>query len=321
MKKVLLFVAAALGTAHLLFPQENKSDSLQMVRLQEVEIVSVRAEEATPVAHAEMDKRLIETYNAGRDIPFLLTLTPSVVATSDAGTGIGYTGFRVRGTDANRINVTANGVPLNDSESHGVFWVNMPDLAASLQDLQVQRGVGTSTHGAGAFGASVNMTTEAVSNRPYAEAHAGYGAFRTAKAAVKAGSGLLDNRFAVDTRLSTIASDGFTDRAAVNLGSYFVQGVWLGDNRRVKLITFGGNEKTYHAWDGVPAEILADGHRSYNPSGYRGDDPDGRPLYYRDQTDNYRQTHYQLSWLQGLGAGKQLNVTLHYTRGAGYDEE
>ncbi|MDR1527644.1 MAG: TonB-dependent receptor [Dysgonamonadaceae bacterium] len=321
MKKVFLFLAAAMGPFFSLSAQENNSDSLKIVRLQEVEVVSFRAGDATPVAYSNMNKQQIEAYNAGQDIPFLMTLTPSVVATSDAGTGIGYTGFRVRGTDANRINVTVNGVPLNDSESQGVFWVNMPDFASSLQDLQVQRGVGTSTNGAGAFGASINMKTEKISQQAYSEWNAGYGSFHTAKATLKVGSGVLGKHFAFDTRLSSITSDGFIDRAAVNLKSYWAQGAYFAGNTFIKLLTFGGSEKTYHAWDGVPQEELDNGNRTCNPSGYMGDDEKGNPLYYKDQTDNYSQTHYQLSLLQQLHPDIYLNLALHYTRGDGYYEE
>ena len=291
------------------------------IRLQEVEVVASRAGEKTPVAYSNMDKQAIEAANFGQDIPFLLLLTPSVVASSDAGTGIGYTSFRVRGTDANRINITANGIPLNDSESHGVFWVNMPDFASSLQDLQVQRGVGTSTNGAGAFGASINMKTENVPLKSYGEFDGGLGSFNTQKATFKLGTGILNDHWAFDGRLSSITSDGFIDRAAVDLKSYFAQGAYFNDNSLVKFITFGGREKTYHAWDGVPAEMLAAGNRTYNTAGYMGKDANGNELFYANQTDNYDQTHYQLSLLQRLNANLNLNAALHYTKGQGYYEE
>jgi iron complex outermembrane receptor protein len=219
MKKVFLFFTASLFFCATLFSQETNNDSVLIRHLQEVEIVSSRAGEKTPVAHSNMSKQEIEAYNFGQDIPFLLSLTPSVIVTSDAGTGIGYTGFRVRGTDANRINVTANGIPLNDSESHGVFWVNMPDFASSLQDLQVQRGVGTSTNGAGAFGASIHMKTENIPAKAYSEWDGSYGSFNTAKTAFKLGTGTLNNHWAFDGRISSITSDGFIDRASVDLKS------------------------------------------------------------------------------------------------------
>ncbi|GHT76531.1 TonB-dependent receptor [Bacteroidia bacterium] len=305
----------------VLFAEKIEGDTTNVRSLQEVEVVSVRANSKTPVAYSNMNKREIADFNFGQDIPFLLTLTQSVIVTSDAGTGIGYTGFRVRGTDANRINITTNGIPLNDSESHGVFWVNMPDFASSLQDLQIQRGVGTSTNGAGAFGASINMKTENISLQSYGEFDGSYGSFNTAKATFKLGSGLINNHWAFDARLSSITSDGFIDRASVDLKSYFAQGAYINDKTIVKFITFGGKEKTYHAWDGVPDYILGEGNRTYNPSGYRGDDENGNPLYYKNQTDNYEQTHYQLSLLQQLTPHLNLNAALHYTKGKGYYEE
>ena len=321
MKKVFLCLLTIFLFTSVLFAEKIESDSLTVKSLQEVEIVSIRANSKTPVAYSNMDKREIEEFNFGQDIPYLLTLTPSVVATSDAGTGIGYTGFRVRGTDANRINITVNGIPLNESESHGVFWVNMPDFASSLQDLQIQRGVGTSTNGAGAFGASVNMKTENGSLQPYGEFAGSYGSFNTSKVNLKLGSGIVRNHWLFDARLSSINSDGFIDRASVDLKSYFAQGAYFKENTLIKFVTFGGNEKTYHAWDGVPEDVLKSGNRTYNPSGYMGDDENGNPLYYKDQTDNYQQTHYQLSLLQHLTGNLNLNATLHYTKGLGYYEE
>ncbi|MDR0833291.1 MAG: TonB-dependent receptor [Candidatus Symbiothrix sp.] len=320
-------VGATLAVAHnddngtTLAVAQNDDNVHPDVPLQEVEVVATRATDKTPVAYSNMNKQAIEAENFGQDIPYLLLLTPSVSANSDAGTGIGYTNFRIRGTDANRINITTNGIPLNDSESHGVFWVNMPDFASSLQDLQVQRGVGTSTNGAGAFGASINMKTENVPSKSYGELDGGYGSFNTAKVTFKLGTGILNDHWAFDGRLSSITSDGFIDRASVDLKSYFAQGAYFNDNTLIKFITFGGQEKTYHAWDGVPDYILAEGNRTYNPSGYMGNDANGDPLYYKNQTDNYDQTHYQLSLLQRLNPNLNLNVALHYTKGLGYYEE
>ncbi|GHT46070.1 TonB-dependent receptor [Bacteroidia bacterium] len=325
MKKVFFQSFLVLG-AGMVSAQEiagQTRDDSDGVTLQEVEVVASRASEKTPVAYSNMDKQAIEAANFGQDIPFLLLLTPSVVATSDAGTGIGYTSFRIRGTDANRINITSNGIPLNDSESHGVFWVNMPDFASSLQDLQVQRGVGTSTNGAGAFGASINMKTENVPLQSYSEFDGGLGSFNTQKATYKLGTGILGDHWAFDGRLSSITSDGFIDRAAVDLKSYFAQGAYFNDHSLVKFITFGGREKTYHAWDGVPSYKLAEGNRTFNPSGHMKEDENERPLapFYDNQTDNYNQTHYQLSLLQRLNSDLNLNVALHYTKGEGFYEE
>ena len=319
MRKEFLMLAGAFIAGANSFAQE-KQDSLRLINLQEVQVISTRAAANTPLAYRTIGKEEIKKQNFGQDIPFLLTLSPSVVATSDAGAGIGYTSFRIRGTDATRINVTTNGIPLNDSESHGVFWVNMPDIASSLEDLQIQRGVGTSTNGAGAFGASINMKTENVSNKSYGELSGTYGAFNTSKAQVKLGTGLLNNHWAFDARISGINSDGFIDRASTNLKSYFAQAGYYGDNTILKFITFGGKEKTYHAWDGVPKEKL-ETDRTYNPSGYMGDDAKGKPMYYDDQTDNYIQTHYQLLLTHAFSPNLTLNGGLHLTRGKGYYQE
>ena len=329
MKKVFLLVQAIFLASPLLFADQvsdtDKSlievDSLRLVKLQEVEVSSIRAGAKTPVAYTNMSKDEIESLNFGQDIPYLLSITPSVTINSDAGTGIGYTGFRIRGTDANRINITSNGIPMNDSESHGVFWVNVPDLASSVQSLQIQRGVGTSTNGAAAFGASVNMKTENISDKAFGEFDGSYGSFNTQKTTFKMGTGTINDHFAFNARLSSITSDGFIDRSSTDLKSYFLQGSYFNEQTLIKLITFGGKEKTYHAWDGVPEDILKEGNRTYNPSGYMGDDEKGNPLYYKDQTDNYEQTHYQLSLLHELHSELRLNVALHYTKGAGYYEE
>jgi iron complex outermembrane receptor protein len=323
MKKAFILFAA-LTAAQFSFAFEQ--DSIKLIKIQEVEVISSRATEKTPVAFSNMSKEEIERANFGQDIPFLLTLTPSVVATSEAGTGIGYTGLRIRGTDANRINITSNGIPMNDPESHGVFWVNIPDFASSLQDLQVQRGVGTSTNGAGAFGASINMKTENIPTESYGEFTGGYGSFNTSRATFKLGSGILKDHWAFDVRLSSITSDGFIDRASVDLKSYFAQGAYFNDDTMVKFITFSGKEQTYHAWDGVPDYILfpTDGskpNRTYNSAGYMGTDANGNPMFYKNQTDNYQQTHYQLSLVQVLNPYFNFNASLHYTKGAGYYEE
>lgn len=317
MKKVFISFSGLLLSASVAFGQ---ADTLRLIDLQEVQVQSTRASSQTPMAFSTVTKSDLQQQNAGQDIPFLLSLTPSVVATSDAGNGVGYTGIRIRGTDANRINVTANGVPINDSESHGVFWVNMPDFSSSLQDIQIQRGVGTSTNGAAAFGGSLNMKTENLAIVPYAELHGSYGAFNTSKLTVKAGSGLLRDRWAFDARLSTIQSDGFIDRASTDLSSYFVQGGYFGKYTVIKLLSFGGKEQTYHAWDGVPKDTLQS-DRTYNPSGYMGDDVFGNPMYYDNQTDNYQQTHYHLLLNHSFSSSLSLNLALHYTKGKGYYEE
>ena len=220
--------------------QTQVNDSLWMMNLQEVEVVSTRATHTTPVAFTNITQDELKKRNHGQDLPYLLSMTPSAITTSDAGAGIGYTTIRVRGTDATRINVTANGIPLNDAESHSVFWVNLPDLASSVKDVQIQRGVGTSTNGAGAFGASINMQTGEPVMDSYAAFNGSYGAFHTHKETFKVGTGLIDNHWAFDLRLSNISTDGFIDRASVGLNSYYFQGAYYGDNTSVKLITFAG---------------------------------------------------------------------------------
>ncbi len=319
MKKVFLLFAM-IGMASFKCFSEEKNDSIRSFQLQEVRVTSIRATEKTPVAYSNVDKKEIEKANFGKDIPFLLTLTPSVVATSDAGAGIGYTKFRVRGTDDNRINITANGVPLNDAESQSVFWVNMPDFASSIEDLQVQRGVGTSTNGAGAFGASINMKTENIPSQAYGELNASYGSFNTYKTTAKLGTGILGDHWAFDARLSDIHSDGYIDRATTDLKSYFFQAGYFQENTLLKFIVFGGKEKTYHAWDGLPKDSLKT-NRTYNSCGYMGNDANGNPMYYKDQTDNYLQTNYQLMLLHVFNPYLNLNATLHYTNGEGYYEE
>ena len=245
------------------------------------------------------------------------------MTTSDAGAGVGYTTIRVRGTDATRINVTANGIPMNDSESHAIFWVNTPDFASSLEDIQIQRGAGTSTNGSGAFGASINMRTQSISSKPYAEVSGSYGSFNTHKETVKVGTGLLNKYWAFDARLSNIQSDGYRDRASSDLKSYFVQGGYFGENTTIKFITFGGKEKTYHAWDGISKEQL-ENDRTYNPNGVILDDNKGKgnPIgFYDDQMDNYRQTHYQLLLNHIFSPAWNLNIAFHYTNGFGYYQE
>ena len=323
MKKYVLTVALMVATNSIVFAQETANDSLKNVNLQEVQVVSTRATAKTPVAFTNVTKDEISKQNTGLDLPFLLLNTPSVLTTSDAGAGIGYTSIRVRGTDASRINVTANGIPMNDSESHSVYWVNTPDLLSSLEDIQVQRGAGTSTNGSGAFGASINMRTQNTSVKPYAEVSGSYGSFNSHKETVRVGTGLLGNHWAFDARLSNIGSDGYRDRASSDLKSYFAQASYFGESTTLKFITFGGREKTYHAWDGISLKKMEE-DRTYNPNGVIKDDNENKGNvigFYDDQIDYYRQTHYQLLLNQRLGNGWQLNAALHYTKGYGYYQE
>lgn len=320
-KKILLLAAFSLLPFGLVAQVvQGQTDSLRNVELQAVQVVATRATAKTPVAYTNVRKAELTKSNFGQDIPYLLMLTPSVVATSDAGTGIGYTGFRVRGTDANRINITTNGVPLNDSESQSVFWVNMPDFAASVEDLQVQRGVGTSTNGAGAFGASINMRTENLGMTPYGRVDLSGGSFGTLRRSVKLGSGRIGRHWAVDARLSKICSDGYVDRADVDLKSYFAQVGYFGTNTAVKFVTFGGKEITGIAWNGLSAEDEALYGRRYNSAGLMYVDDQGVPHYYHN-TDNYEQRHYQAILTHSFSRSLQLNLTAHYTDGFGYTDE
>lgn len=320
MKKTFLTTAALVSAScAALAATAPKADTAKVVRLQNVEVTATRATKTTPVAFTNVSKQQIAELNHGKDIPFLVSSTPSVLTTSDAGAGIGYSAMRVRGTDATRINVTANDIPMNDAESHSIFWVNTPDFASSLEDIQIQRGVGTSTNGAGAFGASVNIRTQRFSMNPYAEMSGTYGSFNTNKETFKVGSGLIGGHWNFDARFSHIASDGYRDRASSKLHSYFAQAGYFGGQTSVRFITFGGKECTYHAWDGISKSDLTD-NRKYNPNGEIK--RDGKVIgFYDDQTDNYRQTHYQLIWDQGFGANWHWNLGLHYTDGFGYYQE
>ncbi len=297
----------------------STNDSIRQVSLKEVVVTSLRANERSAVAYSSVQKESIEQRNLGQDIPYLLTLTPSFIATSDGGTGIGYTGFRIRGTDGNRINVTINGVPFNDAESHASYFVDMPDFASSLSSVQVQRGVGTSTNGAAAFGASINMQTEGSRPNPYAEIGSTIGSFNTNKNTLKAGTGLLKSGFAFDARLSNVTSDGYLDRASADLKSYYFAGGYYGNKTTLKFVTFGGHEKTYQAWYGVIADSLAT-NRTYNELG-KYIDNNKNTKFYDNQVDDYTQTHYQLHWSQALNKNLQLNATAHYTKGYGFYEE
>lgn len=323
MKKNLVAVAILVTACTNALAQTSVKDSLRVVNLQEVQVVSTRATSKTPVAYSNLSKKEIQKQNFGLDLPFLLSATPSVLTTSDAGSGIGYTSIRVRGTDATRINITANGIPMNDAESHSIFWVNTPDLASSLEDMQIQRGAGTSTNGAGAFGASINLRTAGIPSKAYAEVSGSYGSFNTHKETVRVGSGLIANRWAFDARVSNIQSDGYRDRATSDLKSYFLQGGYYGEKTTLKFITFGGKEKTYHAWDGISREQL-ETDRTYNPNGSIKDDNQnkGKTIgYYDDQTDNYNQTNYQLIFNHLFTAEWNLNIAFHYTDGFGYYQE
>ncbi len=311
------------------------TDTLQQKKeLQEVVVNGIKATNNNPVTFTNVSKKEIAKQNFGQDLPFLLNLTPSTVVSSDAGAGIGYTGIRIRGTDPARTNVTVNGVPINDAESHGTFWVNMPDFASSTQNIQVQRGVGTSSNGAAAFGASINLETDALTPKAYGEVANSYGSFNTWKSTVKAGTGLLDNRWAFDARLSKISSDGFIDRASSDLKSFFVSGARYGEKSLLKVNIFSGVEKTYQAWNGIPEgrlnnnpaqmqKLLDDG--VLNQKEYDNMVASGSRTYnqftYANQTDNYQQDHYQAFYTYLFNKNWKANVGVHYTYGRGYYEE
>jgi len=283
----------------------------------ELVIKANRADERTPVAYENLDKEEIQQSNLGQDVPFLLRWTPSAVVTSDAGTGIGYTGIRIRGSDPTRINVTINGIPLNDAESQGVFWVDLPDFLSSANSIQIQRGVGTSTNGAGAFGASINLSTVETRKDPYAILGGSIGSFNSWKSNVQVGTGLLNDKFLLTGRLSTIQSDGYIDRATADLNSYAVSAKYLGNSSSLTFNLFSGHEITYQAWYGVPADFLDNPEtRTYNPA---GTEKEGEP--HEDEVDNYRQTHYQLLYNNQLNRNWFLNLNAHYTRGRGYFEQ
>lgn len=296
------------------------ADTAAAIELRGVEVTANRAGAKTPVAFTNLDRTEIARINDGRDLPGLLEMMPSVVTTGDAGGGIGYTGLRVRGTDASRINITANGVPINDSESHNVYWVNMPDIASSLRDIQMQRGAGTSTNGAGAFGASVNMLTDAPSSSRSAMVSASYGSYNSNKQTVKVSSGLMGDHWTVDARLSHIGSDGYIDRAFSKLWSYMGQLAYRNDRTSLRLLAFGGKERTYMAWDYASREDMERYGRRYNPCGRYTDDK-GQTAFYADQCDNFVQHHIQLLLNQNLRRDLTLNAALHYTKGDGYYDQ
>lgn len=306
--------------------------------LDPVEIRALRAGNKAPFAKTNLGRQEIEKLNLGQDLPFILNQTPSVTVTSDAGNGIGYTGIRIRGTDATRINVTVNGIPYNDAESQGTYFVDIPDIASSLNSIQIQRGVGTSSNGAGAFGASINLSTNDYNEKPYAESNNSFGSFNSWKNTVRLGTGLISNHFTVDARLSRVASDGFIDRAGTHLSSFYLSGAYYSDKSSLRFNIISGKEKTYQAWNGVPEYKLFYNKDSltqhyYNNLGYLyNNTADSLNLFnsnprkynvftYPNQTDNYQQDHYQLFFNHRLNDSWSLNTALYLSRGKGYYEE
>ena len=299
--------------AYCLFPTAHAQDSTgrqseKIRELNEVVVSSTRANQKMGMAFTNVYQKDLKKNNLGQDLPFLLNQLPSVVVSSDAGTGVGYTGIRIRGTDPTRINVTLNGVPYNDSESQGTYWVNMPDFASSAQSIQVQRGVGTSTNGAGAFGASININTLSYQQEAYSETNFTVGSFNTLKTNVLASTGLLNNHFVVDARLSKLSSDGYIDRASSDLKSFYVSAGYYDKKSFVRFNAFSGKEKTYQAWEGVPEGLLKT-DRTFNP------------YTYDNQVDDYQQDHYQLISSFKLNKNWTFNPILHYTKGRGFYEQ
>ena len=319
--KTLCTIMALFGLSLTMSAQEEPTDTLQgkKVVLDEVLVQAVRVTKEFPITFSDLDKVELAPRNLGQDIPILMNFMPAVVTTSDAGAGVGYTSIRVRGSDATRVNVTINGVPYNDAESQGTFWVNMPDFASSTQSLQLQRGVGTSTNGAGAFGASLNMLTDAFSEEAYARISSSVGSFNTLRNNVKFSTGLMNDYFEFSGRLSRVTSDGYVDRAASELDGYFLQGVYNDDNTLVKALLFGGHEVTYQAWNGITPEQL-ENDRTFNSAGIYTDD-NGNTQFYDNEVDDYKQDHFQLHWYETWNSAWNTHLAVHYTRGRGFFEQ
>ncbi|RYD79192.1 MAG: TonB-dependent receptor, partial [Sphingobacteriales bacterium] len=305
---ILLFIAVQLSAQTS--PNFNDTSLLQPI-----EINAVRASDKTPVAKTNLSRAQIEKNNIGQDIPFLINQTPSVVANSDAGNGIGYTGLRIRGTDATRINITLNGIPFNDAESQGSFLVNIPDIASSAGSMQIQRGVGTSTNGVGSFGGSVNLSTNEVNTKKSLELNSTAGSFYSFKNTLKLSSGLLGKHFTLDGRMSQVQSDGYIERASTRLQSFYTSAAYLSAKNSLRLNVFTGKEKTYQAWDGVDETTLKT-NRKYNSA---GTEAPGQP--YDNETDNYTQTHYQLFYNHKFTNRWKANIAAFLTRGKGYYEQ
>jgi len=309
MKRTALLLAI---TATLQGAAQQHEDTTQLTP---VEVKAIRAATTAPFAKTNLYRKDLEKQNLGQDLPFLLNQTPSVVVNSDAGNGVGYTGIRIRGTDATRVNLTLNGIPYNDAESQGIFFVNLPDFVSSVSSIQVQRGVGTSTNGGGAFGATINLSTNELTTTPYAELNNSFGSFSTWKNTVRAGSGLLADRITIDARLSSINSQGYIERASSDLRSGFVSAAYRSGTTGLRLNVFSGKEKTYQAWYGVSEADLKTNRRV----NYAGTEKPGAP--YGNETDNYRQDHYQFFFDQKLAANWTLSTGFFLTEGRGYYEQ
>ena len=319
MKKYIFFVLIS-TTIYSQDLKKNKNlDSIaDIFSLEEVTVNALRAQKDTPVPFINISKKDLEKVNLAQDLPTLLKNTPSVLTTSDSGSGIGYSSIRVRGSDQSRVNVTINGIPYNDSESMSVYWVNLPDFASSIESIQIQRGVGTSTNGSAAFGGSINILTNAASDKASFEINNSLGSFNTVKNSVGFSTGFINDNFELSGRLSRIKSSGYIDRSGSKLRSYFLQGIYKDENTLVKILSFAGHEITDQAWFGVDSSTL-ETNRKYNPAGEYYDKM-GNTLYYNNQDDNYKQDHYQFHWNQSYKNGLKSNFGLHYTYGRGFFE-
>jgi len=319
MKKYFFFVLISANIYSQNIQNNQLLDSIaDIVNLDEVTVNSLRAKNNSPVPFVNISKKDLENTNLAQDLPTLLKNTPSVLTTSDSGSGIGYSSIRVRGSDQSRVNVTINGVPYNDSESMSVYWVNLPDFASSIESIQIQRGVGTSTNGSAAFGGSVNIQTNAASDVALFEINNSLGSFNTVKNSVSFSTGFINDKFELSGRLSRIKSGGYIDRSGSKLRSYFLQGIYKDSNTLIKLLNFAGHEITDQAWFGIDSTTL-ESNRRYNPAGEYYD-KNGNVLYYDNQDDNYKQDHYQLHWNQDYENGWISNFGLHYTYGRGFFE-
>ncbi len=307
MKKLLLTVFII---SNLSFSQKQIVDTLQGTpqNLNEVIVKALRVKFSSPITFSNVKRQQYEKRNLGQDLPILLKYLPSVVTTSDAGAGVGYTGIRVRGVSPQSTNITINGIPFNDAESHGTYWVNLPDFSSSVESLQLQRGVGTSTNGSGAFGASINILTDSFSENSFTEISSSIGSYNTLKNTVKFSTGLINDHFELSGRLSKIKSDGYVDRAFSDLKSYFLQGTYYKGSTLIKALAFGGHERTYQSWYGLTSDQLLENRRQ-------------NPYTYENEIDNYKQDHFQLHWNEIIDDNWSTNLSLNYTDGRGYFEQ
>ena len=322
MRITVLLFSCVIGLTVMNAQEQQAKDSLTTttISLEEVSVAGLRASKDQPLSFSEITKGELKARNLGQDLPILLNFLPSVVTTSDAGGGIGYTGIRVRGSDATRVNVTINGIPYNDAESQGTFWVNLPDFASSVENIQLQRGVGTSTNGSSAFGASLNILTNTAAKEAYAQISNSVGSFGSLRHTLKFSTGLLNDKIEIAGRLASIQSNGYIDRASSDLNAYFLQGVYQEGNTLIKALVFGGHEITYQSWFGVDPMTLTN-DRTYNSAGEIYDENGSLTGFYDNQVDNYKQDHYQLHWNQRYKGNWSSSVGLNYTYGRGFYEE